>query len=210
MGDASSDLSRLFLQAVEIASEKERNEFLTRKCDGAPELRQQLEILISAYGKAGSFLADSPSPLGATQAHRDHSADDGTSEVTHRGRSILELIGRTAAAELPHVALDSSPDEGPSPIVRPGSREMPKNEPDGRYKMLGEIARGGMGAVLKGHDVDLGRDLAVKVLLEEHRDKPAVIQRFVEEAQIGGNFSIPASLPSTSSVNSKIGARSSR
>ncbi len=29
-----------------------------------------------------------------------------------------------------------------------------------------------MGAILKGRDPDLGRDLAVKVLLEQHRDDP--------------------------------------
>src|SRR5690242_6134896 len=38
-----------------------------------------------------------------------------------------------------------------------------------RYQLFGEIARGGMGAVWKGRDTDLGRDLAIKVLLEEHR-----------------------------------------
>ena len=38
-----------------------------------------------------------------------------------------------------------------------------------RLQLLGEIARGGMGAVLKGRDPDLGRDLAVKVLLESHQ-----------------------------------------
>ena len=42
----------------------------------------------------------------------------------------------------------------------------------GRYQIFGEIARGGMGAILRGRDRDLGRDLAVKVLLEDHRDRP--------------------------------------
>jgi tetratricopeptide (TPR) repeat protein len=35
----------------------------------------------------------------------------------------------------------------------------------GRYRILGEIGRGGMGVVLRGHDPDIGRDLAIKVQL---------------------------------------------
>ena len=54
-----------------------------------------------------------------------------------------------------------------APIVRPASDELPVNAAAaGRYQLFGEIARGGMGAVLKGRDPDLGRELAVKVLLE--------------------------------------------
>ena len=68
-------------------------------------------------------------------------------------------------------------------------------EAPGRYQILGEIARGGMGAVLKGRDPDLGRDLAVKVLLEEHRDRPEMVRRFVEEAQIGGQLQHPGIVP---------------
>jgi serine/threonine-protein kinase len=64
-----------------------------------------------------------------------------------------------------------------------------------RYRIDGEIARGGMGAVLKGRDPDLGRDLAVKVLLEGHRDKPDLLRRFVEEAQIGGQLQHPGIVP---------------
>ena len=81
-------------------------------------------------------------------------------------------------------------------MVHPGSPEMPSaGDRSGRLQLLGEIARGGMGAVLKGRDTDLGRDLAVKVLLESHRDKPDLIRRFIEEAQIGGQLQHPGIVP---------------
>src|SRR5262249_12038664 len=74
-------------------------------------------------------------------------------------------------------------------VVNPKSDAMPPPEQTGdRYQLQGEIARGGMGAVLRGRDVDLGRDLAVKVLLEKYVDRPEVARRFIEEAQIGGQL----------------------
>ena len=80
--------------------------------------------------------------------------------------------------------------------VRPRSEAMPGLAGEtGRYQLIGEIARGGMGAILKNRDVDLGRDLAVKVILEEHRDHPEMVRRFVEEAQIGGQFQHPGIVP---------------
>src|SRR5262249_17839845 len=58
----------------------------------------------------------------------------------------------------------------------------------GEYELLEEIGRGGMGAVFKGRDTELGRELAVKVLLEEHRGRPEFVRRFLEEAQIAGQL----------------------
>jgi serine/threonine-protein kinase len=81
-----------------------------------------------------------------------------------------------------------------APLVQPSSPEMPRN-PDERYQLLGEIARGGMGVVLKGRDPDLGRDLAFKVLRTELAGKPAAEQRFVEEAQVGGQLQHPGVVP---------------
>src|SRR6516225_1704405 len=73
---------------------------------------------------------------------------------------------------------------------------MPPPEQTGdRYRLDGEIARGGMGAVLRGRDVDLGRDLAIKVLLEKYVNRPEVARRFVEEAQIGGQLQHPGVVP---------------
>lgn len=52
-----------------------------------------------------------------------------------------------------------------------------------------------MGAVLKGHDVDLGRDIAVKFILEAHLSRPGLVQRFVEEARIAGQLQHPGIVP---------------
>jgi serine/threonine-protein kinase len=81
-------------------------------------------------------------------------------------------------------------------IVKPKSDAMPPPEHTGdRYQLSGEIARGGMGAVLRGRDVDLGRDLAVKVLLEKYADRPEVARRFLEEAQVGAQLQHPGVVP---------------
>src|SRR5262245_62369325 len=81
-------------------------------------------------------------------------------------------------------------------VVKPSSDAMPPPGQAGdRYQLFGEIARGGMGAVLRGRDVDLGRDLAVKVLLPKYADRPEVVGRFLEEAQIGGQLQHPGVVP---------------
>ena len=105
--------------------------------------------------------------------------------------SLNESIG-----PVPRVLLRDGPADDARP-VRPGSEEMPElaGGESVRYQLLGEVARGGMGAILKGRDVDLGRDLAIKVLLEKHRDRPEMVRRFVEEAQIGGQLQHPGIVP---------------
>jgi eukaryotic-like serine/threonine-protein kinase len=65
----------------------------------------------------------------------------------------------------------------------------------GRYQLSGEIAHGGMGVVYRGRDVDLGRDVAVKVLREQYLDSPEMVRRFIEEAQIGGQLQHPGIVP---------------
>src|SRR5262245_26903305 len=80
------------------------------------------------------------------------------------------------------------------PVVRPHSDAIPVESP-ARLQLHGEIARGGMGAVLKGRDVDLGRDVAVKVLLEAHAGRTELVQRFLEEAQVAGQLQHPGVVP---------------
>jgi tetratricopeptide (TPR) repeat protein len=78
---------------------------------------------------------------------------------------------------------------------RSSSDALPPRSDGDRYQLFGEIARGGMGAVLRGRDVDLDRDLAVKVLLDRHANRPEIAQRFIKEAQIGGRLQHPGVVP---------------
>ena len=110
---------------------------------------------------------------------------------------VLESLAHTIGS-IPRVLLpDTTPGDHGIAIIKPSSGEMPApGERLDRYQLFGEIARAvGWAAVLKGRDADLGRDLAVKVLLEGHRRKPELIRRFVEEAQIGGQLQHPGIVP---------------
>lgn len=77
----------------------------------------------------------------------------------------------------------------------PAIETDPSTATAARFQLRGEIARGGMGAVLRGRDTLLGRDLAIKVLLDNHLNNPDVVQRFVEEAQINGQLQHPGIVP---------------
>jgi serine/threonine protein kinase len=71
-----------------------------------------------------------------------------------------------------------------------------------RYELVGEVARGGMGAILKVWDSALRRSLAMKVTLGKSSpegDTPAVdeqvLGRFLEEAQVTGQLDHPGIVP---------------
>jgi serine/threonine-protein kinase len=91
-------------------------------------------------------------------------------------------------------------DEPPTTLVEsfcPG-HGVPADGPTesaGRVRLLGEIARGGMGCVLRGHDPEMQRELAVKVILPEHRDNPELLRRFVGEARLAGQLQHPGIMP---------------
>jgi serine/threonine-protein kinase len=107
-------------------------------------------------------------------------------------RGVLETLGVGGDA-IPRVFLRDT-DGGPEPPPgRPGGRDDPDSGT--RYRIDGEIARGGMGSVLRGRDPDLGRDVALKVLREDFRENGEMLRRFVEEAQIGGQLQHPGIVP---------------
>ena len=65
----------------------------------------------------------------------------------------------------------------------------------GRYQVRSAIGEGGVGKVYLAHDTELGRTVALKFLREEHVENTSIVNRFVEEAQIGGQLNHPSILP---------------
>lgn len=208
MSHQDPHLDSLFAAAVEIESAAERAAFLDQSCGDNQKLREELERLLRSDEQAQSFLGQPPAQFEATlladAAEKNLAAalQAGLSPAFHENESVvigsashsvLKSLGLPVSAS--RVVLRESAKEVDAPLVRPQSPEMPQRESESRYRLDGEIARGGMGAILKGRDTDLGRDLAIKVLLDAHKDKPEIIQRFVEEAQIGGQLQHPGIAP---------------
>ncbi|PHS18331.1 MAG: hypothetical protein COA78_02350 [Blastopirellula sp.] len=208
MSEAPSNEATIFNAARKINSSDDQAAYLKEACGKDSGLQQRVEKLLSAYLEESQFLKKPAAELEATvlpENSRGNLAESleaglaasfGEEEAVVIGRanhSVLRTLGQTI--DLPRVALRDSIEEGPDSVIRPKSSEMPITNPDSRYRLDGEIARGGMGAIIKGRDTDLGRDLAIKVLLDDHKDKPEIVQRFVEEAQIGGQLQHPGIAP---------------
>jgi serine/threonine-protein kinase len=107
------------------------------------------------------------------------------------GESVLAAIERMHGARSEVILREA--DEGATPVSL--FREDAPAVDDSRYQVHGEIARGGVGVIYRGRDKDLNRDVALKVLKADHADNPDVVQRFIEEAQVGGQLQHPGIVP---------------
>jgi len=107
--------------------------------------------------------------------------------------SVRRRLQKKTGSQL-DLHLHDHSDESDAP-VRIDDDAKAMRDPSGRYQVLGEIGRGGVGVVYKGRDQDLGRDVAMKVLRPEHVSRPEIVERFIEEAQIGGQLQHPGIVP---------------
>lgn len=191
------DEQSIFLQALERPEGDARDRWLAEYCGHDSALKERIEALLKRDMEKGSFLETPVSPLDATVLH---DLRNGIGRVAENSKGLLGGTGIEGLLnslgggfDIPRVSLREG--DGPDPILRTGSKEARNSSVASRYQVLGEIARGGMGAILKGRDNNLGRDLAIKILLDSHKDKPEIIQRFIEEAQIGGQLQHPGIAP---------------
>ena len=98
--------------------------------------------------------------------------------------------GRPAGSVIQLRDIGSRAEELPAATSRGLSMDL-----EGRYELSGVLGRGGMGEVFRGRDASLGRELALKVLLGDNAHRPEAVERFREEAQIGGQLQHPGVVP---------------
>jgi serine/threonine-protein kinase len=162
--------NEIFAQALALPA-SQRAAYLERAWGGDGELRLQVEALLAA--RAGE---PTPPP------------DSGSLRPT--GADVVRALG----ASRPRVQLREPEGQTVTDAGTEAAAAGPAEFPC-RYRLAGEIARGGMGAILKGRDTELGRDIALKVLLEKHQGRTELAHRFVEEAQIAGQLQHPGIVP---------------
>src|SRR5262249_24787879 len=106
-----------------------------------------------------------------------------------------------AASCAPAVAANEGPEDptrtsqrtqgaGARPLAElPATAQLPDPK---RYRILGEHGRGGLGRVARAHDVDLGRDIAIKELISRGHLSEV---RFLREALITARLEHPGIVP---------------
>jgi tetratricopeptide (TPR) repeat protein len=83
----------------------------------------------------------------------------------------------------------------PAAGVRVAAAASPAPPSAGRYQLLLEIARGGMGVIWRAIDTTLGREVAVKVLQDKYAPDSGTARRFADEARITAQLQHPAIPP---------------
>ncbi|MBK9317026.1 MAG: protein kinase [Acidobacteria bacterium] len=124
----------------------ERAAFLLEACEGDNDLRHEVESLLDAHDRSGTFIEQSPSSSMAAELLGESGE-----------RDPQRMIGRTL----------------------------------GHYQLRSMLGAGGMGEVYAAKDLNLGREVAVKVLPPHLAAHPEALSRFRREAMAVAALSHP-------------------
>ncbi|HVR73785.1 MAG TPA: serine/threonine-protein kinase, partial [Planctomycetota bacterium] len=119
-------------------------------------------------------------------------------EECHGDPAILAEVEALLRAHDDVAASESDPllhtgDELRGAILAPGAAEIPREV--GRFRVLSEVARGGIGVVLRAHDEEIGRDVAIKLLKPDFAADARVARRLLGEGRIAGQLQHPYIVP---------------
>lgn len=133
--------------------------------------------------------------------------DQALAEQLDRHVSALHGNGNEAATEVPADAADliqclhalerlaafggpaGQPDNSSRSTAAHTGPILPRSF--GRYELLAELGRGGMGVVYRARQIDLGRQVAVKMILSAELASADAVRRFYEEARAASRLRHP-------------------
>ena len=178
--DSESELStaaRLMLEWIDGLEEGAEPE-IGELCALHPDFAEELGRLFAEWQAISSSLRDATPGLSLGSMLRStlEPGSTGSHEGPRAADSARELLGQLAS----------------------------QSSAESRYQLRGEIARGGMGVVLRAYDANLRRNLAMKVILGQGEvtssgNTPPVdlasLGRFLEEAQVTGQLEHPGIVP---------------
>ncbi|WP_157369763.1 serine/threonine-protein kinase [Zavarzinella formosa] len=170
----TSAVEDLFFAALEKGTESERTAFLDSACGDDAKLSREIEILLKAHPKAGSFL----------------------------NKPITDQLAASGDRPDANLVLDSSPDtrsaagqNGSAPAKGDGSDGddgldflQPSSRPDslgrlGHYEILQVLGKGGFSVVFRAFDNVLQRVVAIKALNKQVAATSPARKRFLREAR---------------------------
>ncbi|MBI3273050.1 MAG: protein kinase [Planctomycetes bacterium] len=148
----------------------------------------------SAVTSDSPTLAEAPTPTGSRDKTLLNAAAPPPGPTPAGSVTPATLIVAGAArAATPGSDSPTPPALAPSP--RPVPTKTPAPEPVGvsfgRYRLLKELGRGGMGVVHKAWDCELKRVVALKLLLGESGASADDVERFQREARAAGRLRHP-------------------
>jgi serine/threonine protein kinase/formylglycine-generating enzyme required for sulfatase activity len=110
-----------------------------------------------------------------------------------KGSFAARLKERFGSHADPQVSLDPGADAPVDPTLLDALKS--RGPASSRYHLKGQVAKGGMGVILRVWDEDLRRHLAMKVMLSDADGSDARLSRFLEEAQVTGQLDHPGIVP---------------
>lgn len=170
-------IRELFHAALELDG-PQRTRYLDQACARDESLRQEVEVLLSRHGRAGSFL-ESPVVAGNDPCLSETPAVSAGQPAAVNGlpdhslrREVEALLA--ASDDVPSSFLKSSPN---------ADLRLSKGTRLGDFEILSLLGAGGMGEVYRARDRRLERDVALKVLPRFVSLDPERLRRFEQEAK---------------------------
>jgi serine/threonine protein kinase len=117
-------------------------------------------------------------------------AIEDSTDSTVLGSNDTAVAGKSGSGSQPGAKLGLGPTVGDTQVAASDpatTAELVGTTLSARYLVTRKVGQGGMGAVYEATDIKIGKQIAVKVLLEKYAKREPIVQRLVQEARLASS-----------------------